>query len=170
MFSNAQNVEVKNTAAGAGESLFAKRPFKKGEIVFVVSGRVVNYATDYTIPIDHDLKVEPRIPGNEAQFLNHSCEPNIGINHRTLLVAMRDIAEGEEVVTNYAFLGYEYGHEKTIDGSEKKVFDMTCRCGAKKCTGVLQCYKYMTPDDRATYKEYVSDYLWDENKYPYVPK
>lgn len=104
LFNNAEHVEVKDTT-GKGLSLFAVHDFKKDEVVFVAGGKIVNYATDYTIPIDHELKFEPRIPGNEAQYLCHSCEPNIGIHDRTLFVAMRDIQKGEEVVTNYAFFG-----------------------------------------------------------------
>ncbi len=169
LFRNEEHVGVKEVAR-KGLSLFARHDFKKGDVVFVVSGKIVSYATDYTIPIDHELKIEPRVPGNEAQFMNHSCEPNIGVLNRSLFVAMRDIVKGEEVVTNYAFLGYEYGHEMTIDGEEKKEFDRTCKCGALNCKGILQSYKTMPPEERNRYREYISEYLLDDMRYPYIPE
>lgn len=169
LFINSENIEVKEKD-GKGLSLFAKHDFKKGDVVFVASGMIVTYATDYTIPIDHELKFEPRVPGNEAQYLNHSCEPNVGVHDRSIFVAMRDIQKGEEIVTNYAFLGYEYGYEMTVDGSVKKEFDKTCRCGAPSCEGTLQCYKHMTPTERIQYREYISGYLLDDERYPYVPQ
>jgi hypothetical protein len=165
IYNEQENIEVKETT-GKGKSLFAKRNFKKDDIVFVVTGEIVNYATDYTIPISENLKIEPRIPGGLSQFINHSCEPNVGIRNRTLLVAMRDIEQGEEILTSYAFLGYEYGHEKTIDGKEKKGLNLTCNCGTKSCNGQLQSYKEMSREWREKYKEYISDYLLDETNYP----
>lgn len=161
------NIEVRDTGK-YGKSLFAKRDFKKDEIVFVVFGKVVNYHTDYTIPIDHNLMIEPRTPkGNPVQYLCHSCNPNIGIHDRTIFVAMRDILSGEEVLTHYGFLGYEFGCEMTENGKERKIFDSTCHCGAESCFGRMRGYSEFTPDERERYREYISDYLLDDNRYPY---
>jgi len=168
IFENPEQVAV-GDAGIKGKSLYARHAFKKGDIVLVISGSIVNYATDYTIPIDHELKIEPRIPGSESQYLCHSCEPNVGIKNRTLLVAMRDIAEGEEITTSYAFLGYAYGEEKTIDNTDALPLDLTCHCGTASCHGHLQCYKWMPPAWRAEYREYVSEYLLDDDRYPYIP-
>ncbi len=168
LFSNYDRVNVATTTT-KGKSLFAKIPIEKGEIIMILNGQIVRFATDYTIPIDHALWIEPRVPGTLAQFLCHSCEPNAGIKNRTLLVAMRDIDVGEEITTNYAFLGYEYGHERTVSGSESLQMDVTCLCGTARCAGVLQCYKNMPTAWREQYREFISDYLLDEARYPYVP-
>ncbi len=168
LFENSDHVVVKDTDA-KGKSLFTKYGFRKDEVIIVITGKVVAYATDYTIPIDHELKIEPRDPGSVAQYLCHSCEPNAGIKNRTLLVALRDLQEGEEILVSYASLGYEYGKEKTLDGTEASELDLTCRCGTKSCTGRLQCYKEMPPEWRAKYRDYISDYLLDDMRYPYIP-
>jgi hypothetical protein len=48
--------------------------------------------------------------GEEAEyepimlFINHSCEPNVGLSGNTALVAMRDIGPGEELTTDFALL------------------------------------------------------------------
>lgn len=156
---NMQNVEVREIAE-KGKGLFAKRDFKKGEVVFEILGGVIDYATDYTIPINETEKVEPRLNRSIAQYMNHSCEPNIHPRNdgRTYL-AMRDIQTGEEVATNYAFLGFSFGKEKTIDGSENITFDLTCYCGSKKCKGVMTAYSGLTDEEKKEYKEYVLPFL-----------
>src|SRR3989338_4766852 len=111
MWSNERNIEAKDRIP-YGKSLFALRDFKKDEVVFVAYGAIVTKATDYTIPIDWKIFIEPRIPeGNICQYISHSCEPNLGIKQRSLFVAMKDIKKGEEITIDYAMIGYEYEGE-----------------------------------------------------------
>jgi SET domain-containing protein len=42
-------------------------------------------------------------------FLNHSCEPNVGVQGQIVFVAMRDIAAGEELTLDYATINHEPG-------------------------------------------------------------
>ena len=62
-----------------------------------------------------------------AMFINHSCEPNCesdNIGGRVFIVAIRDIAAGEE-------LTYEYNlHDSDDDEAD-------CYCGAEKCRGTM---------------------------------
>ena len=154
-----------------GKGLVAKRDFKAGEEVFVVNGETINYATDYTMPLGEVEKVEPRLSKTVVQYMNHSCDPNIAPDQSNPRVyrAVRDIQEGEEVATNYAFLGYEFGQEMSIDGKERKTFDLGCRCGSKNCKGKIRAYKNLTPEERKKYRSYVLLFLLDDEKYPYVP-
>src|SRR5262249_23175352 len=53
-------------------------------------------------------------------FLNHSCEPNVGIQGQIVFVTLRDVVAGEELTLDNG----------TIDhGAEP----MACRCGAVAC-------------------------------------
>lgn len=163
MFDVFKNIEVKDTDK-RGKSLFAKRDFKKDEVVFVAFGKIVSYYTQYTIPIARDLMIEPRTPeGNPVQYICHSCEPNLGIKNRTLFVAMRDIKEGEELFVHYGFLGYSFGKEMTEDGKELAEFDKTCRCGAANCAGYFRGYVDLSEEEKEKWKGYISDYLLHEN-------
>lgn len=45
-----------------GRSLFAKRDFKKDEIVFIAFGPLTQKATRYTIPIDWNIAIDPTLP------------------------------------------------------------------------------------------------------------
>ena len=62
-----------------------------------------------------------------AMFINHSCDPNCesdNIDGRVFIVAIRDIAAGEE-------LTYEYNlHDSDEDEAD-------CYCGAEKCRGTM---------------------------------
>jgi hypothetical protein len=141
-----------------GKSLFARRAFKKNDLVFVAQGAVVLAPTDYTIPIDWHAYLEPRVPeGNLCQYICHSCEPNLGVRDRTLFVAFRDIAAGEELTIDYAMFGYEYGSELP---EEKRV----CSCGTPSCRGKLGCYKELSQDKKEAYAGYISDYLLHPQK------
>lgn len=167
---NLERVTVKDLGE-KGKGLVAKRNFKAGEEVFVVNGETIGYATDYTIPLNEFEKVEPRLSKTVAQYMNHSCNPNIAPDQSNprMYRSMRDIQKGEEVATNYAFLGYEFGQEMSIDGKERKTFDLECRCGSKSCEGKMRGYKNLTPEERLKSELYVLPFLLDDEKYPYVP-
>ena len=63
-----------------------------------------------------------------AMFINHSCDPNCEIGQMlaggSLLMAIRDIAAGEE-------LTYEYN---LYDSDDEEA---DCYCGAEKCRGTM---------------------------------
>jgi SET domain-containing protein len=61
-----------------------------------------------------------------AAFVNHSCQPNCEtdqIRGKMLVIALRDLAAGEE-------LTYDYN---LYDGED----DAPCLCGSKRCRGSL---------------------------------
>jgi len=150
------NIYAKETGI-YGKSLFAKRDFKKDELVYVAFGPVVTHATDYTIPINETYRIEPRLPeGNLCQFVCHSCDPNLGIKNRTWFVAFKDIKKDEEIRVDYAMLGFAYGDEITEQGR-------ICRCGSPICRGKLGCYKELPKELKIEYKGYVNEEL--EQKY-----
>ena len=62
-----------------------------------------------------------------AMFINHSCDPNCesdNVDGRVFIVAIRDIAAGEE-------LTYEYNLYDSDDDEQN------CYCGATKCRGTM---------------------------------
>ncbi|WP_210399195.1 SET domain-containing protein [Steroidobacter denitrificans] len=71
--------------------------------------------------------------GNDARFINHSCDPNCETvieNSRVFIDAIRDIRPGEE-------LGYDYQltWESTDEPAELALY--ACRCGARSCRGTM---------------------------------
>jgi hypothetical protein len=64
-----------------------------------------------------------------AVLVNHSCDPNCGINGDLLLVALRQIDPGEELTWDYS---------TTMDHDS---WTMRCQCGAMFCRHVVREYR-----------------------------
>lgn len=143
-----QNIVFKKTRK-YGTSIFAARNFRKGEIVFVVSGPIVKKPSIYTVPIDFGLYIDPLPPG---KLLNHSCEPSCGVRHRTEVVAMRNVKRGDEITIDYAMIVPKYG-------SKLLKQDITCHCGSKSCRGEFGSYEKLPLKLKMKYKGFISDYL-----------
>lgn len=57
--------------------------------------------------------------------MNHSCEPNAGVVDDTVLIALRDIAPGEEITFDYSTTMSE------------QLETMQCLCGQATCRRVI---------------------------------
>jgi hypothetical protein len=72
--------------------------------------------------IDADWAIDGSRYGNGTQYVNHSCEPNAlaAVSQgQIFLRALKDIAPGEEITTNYL---YELQQEQTA-----------CLCASPSC-------------------------------------
>ena len=85
-----------------------------------------------------------REPGDS---INHSCEPNCGMRNATTVVAMRDIAIGEELTFDYAM----------SDASNYDEFD--CNCGTSLCRGRVRADDWQLDTLRYRYKGFFSPYI-----------
>jgi uncharacterized protein len=141
-----------------GRGLVAVRPIAEGEVVAVKGGHIVDTATLRSLPAalqNSEVQIADGLhlaALTDAEyesvmlFINHSCEPNVGFAGNVVLVAMRDIAAGEELTTDYAlFDDYE--------GS------MACRCGTRSCRGTVDGKDWQRPELQRRYGPYFSWYL-----------
>ena len=78
------------------------------------------------------------VKGNKM-FLNHSCNPNVGIRGQVSFVAMRDIRRGEE-------LTYDW----TMENPGKWSFK--CNCGEKNCRMTITGNDWKLPNLQKRYK------------------
>jgi hypothetical protein len=85
-----------------------------------------------------------REPGDS---INHSCEPNCGMRNATTIVAMRDIAIGEELTFDYAM----------SDASDYNEFN--CNCGTSLCRGRIRADDWRLDTLRHRYKGFFSPYI-----------
>jgi uncharacterized protein len=143
-------------APGKGRGLFATAAIAAGETIAGFGGTVVHqrdfdelsdFRRTHSIQIDHELYM---VGGDElepADYANHSCAPNTGIVGNILLVAMRDIAPGEEICFDYAM----------CDAADYDEF--TCACGTELCRGVVASTDWQRPDLQDRYRGYMSAYL-----------
>lgn len=145
-------------SAIAGDGLHAVADIAAGEVVAVKGGHVIDAVTlvaaaevigNSDVQITDALYLAALTP-EEYQgvmlYLNHSCEPNVGVAGNVVFVAMRDIAAGEELTIDYAM----------IDDSQSS---MTCHCGTASCRGTISGQDWRLPALRQRYGRYFSWYL-----------
>lgn len=79
------------------------------------------------------LVIDAGVAGNDARFINHSCDPNCDTvieDDRVFIESLRDIEPGEE-------LGYEYGLTWETTDDPDELANYACRCGAARCRGTM---------------------------------
>jgi len=80
----------------------------------------------YLFTLDAYWTVDGSVGGSGAEYINHSCEPNLAariVKGHILYMSLRDIHAGEELTVDYHF--------------DKKVDRVPCHCGSQKCRGVI---------------------------------
>lgn len=137
----------------AGLGAYASAPISAGTRIIEYTGERISPA-EADRRYDDDAADHPRVVlftvdsrtvidggagGNEAQFINHSCEPNcaaVTVKKHVYIEALRDIAQGEELL---------YDYNLTRDGIESPEDEQryACQCGAPSCRGTM-----LTPKDR----------------------
>lgn len=147
----------KSTIHGTGT--FAKTSIAKGEVLFVKNGHILQNEKKYSDsvidcywPID-DCYVLGAITHDECKkvklFINHSCDPNCGLQGINVGLAMRDIDEDEEITFDYS----------TLDNED---YSFICSCGSPKCRGIVTGYDWKKPEIQERYKNYFVDYLQEK--------
>jgi SET domain-containing protein len=134
-----------------GRGLFAAQAIAPGEIVAVKGGHVLPRAEwaaleptlgPAEIQLSEDLVIAPVRPDHRdgsMLFTNHSCDPNLAIQGQIVLVAMRDVAAGEELTIDWA---------TTDDGD----YELQCRCGSPRCRGTITGKDWTKPELQAKYR------------------
>jgi uncharacterized protein len=130
-----------------GRGVFALRPIAKGTRLIEYAGeRVTHKEADrryddknpydnhtFLFIVDKHTVIDAGVGGNEARFINHSCDPNcesVIQNRRVFIEAIRDIEPGEELAYDYQIV-----REKDDPPDIDEIF--ACRCGAAKCRGTM---------------------------------
>jgi uncharacterized protein len=146
------------TSAIEGRGLVAVAPIAKDEVVAIKGGHLVDSDTLRALPErlrNSDIQIADGfhlVALDEAEyepvmlFINHSCEPNVGFAGNIVLVAMRDVAAGEELTTDYAL----------FDDADDP---MTCNCGMPSCRGTISGRDWQLPELQRKYGGYFSWYL-----------
>ena len=148
-----QKIQVRRSKIH-GSGVFAKRAIKKGEFIIEYKGLLRTHAevdaaydgedeTGHTFlfTLNDDYVLDANIDGNDARWINHSCDPNCESSHvedpggdptkdRIVIEAARDIKAGEE-------LSYNYGIRLAERHTPKLKKLWACLCGSRNCTGTM---------------------------------
>ena len=130
-----------------GRGAFATRRIRPGR-------RIVEYAGEHVTPeegdrryqengmqrhhtflftLDENTLIDGNRRGNDARYINHSCDPNceaIIDGDRVFIHAKKNIQPGIE-------LTYDYQYERQDDHDESTERFYVCLCGSPKCRGTI---------------------------------
>ncbi|MSU27396.1 MAG: SET domain-containing protein-lysine N-methyltransferase [Pedosphaera sp.] len=86
----------------------------------------------FVFHLNEEIDLDGNVEWNPARLLNHSCVPNCEADcdgKNIWIVALRDLAAGEELTFNY---GYELVDYR----------DSPCLCGTTTCVGYIVAEEY----------------------------
>ena len=130
-----------------GRGVYAARRIRKGARIIEYTGDRISHdeadrryedrAEDdnhtFLFIVDRRTVMDAGVGGNDARFINHSCDPNCQADEtdgRVFIEALRDLAPGEE-------LFYDYGLVIDEPYTKNLKRQYVCRCGADGCRGTL---------------------------------
>jgi uncharacterized protein len=134
-----------------GRGVFARRKIPKGRAIIPYRGKLITHAEadaqgpddghTFLFILNDDYVIDATRGGNEARWINHSCNPNCIAYliesraknpkwDKVVIESLRDIAPGEE-------LSYDYRIEADDPDNALERSLWVCRCGAKNCTGTM---------------------------------
>lgn len=138
---------------------FAKDNIKKGEVIFIRGGHLLKKDELFSssvinsyFPINDDYFLAAKTKEEEENvklYINHSCNPNVGLHGEITFVAMRDIKKDEELTVDYAF----------IDNED---YSFNCTCGSDNCRGIVTGFDWKIKELQNKYYEYFAQYLKDK--------
>ena len=141
-----------------GRGLFAREPISRGEIVVIKGGYVMTKAQrdrveerlgPAEIQVAEDFFIGPATRTEREggmMHLNHSCEPNLGVQGQIVFVALRDILKDEELTFDYAM-------------TDDEPYAMNCNCGAPSCRGAISARDWMKKEIQQKYDGYFSWFI-----------
>lgn len=130
-----------------GRGAFAIRRIRPGTRIIEYTGeRISNEEADrryvddemsrhhtFLFTVDDDTVIDAARHGNEARFINHSCDPNciaVTVKDRIFIEALTNIQPGVELL-------YDYAYERGGDADEATEQLYACHCGAERCRGTI---------------------------------
>lgn len=131
-----------------GTGVFAKRTIPKGTRVIEYAGRRWAKADllaaagrgerklTYVLNLDDERAIDGAEGGNDARFVNHSCEPNCEVyifDGTPYLYAMQDIPAEAELTFDYQL--QSVSSVRLSRALSRELFP--CHCGAPTCRGTL---------------------------------
>jgi uncharacterized protein len=136
-----------------GRGIYAGEFIPKGTAVIECQGilrhkdEVVDGMRALQVGPETFLAEDPENPRMD-DYINHSCDPNLGFKDGTLMLfALRDIEKDAELFWDYSTSINEEGWE------------IPCECGAGICRGKIQSYCDLPKQERERLKGIILAYL-----------
>lgn len=128
-----------------GRGVFAARRIRRGQRIIEYAGeRIANDEGDrryqdekmkrhhtFLFSLDKDTVIDGNRHGNDARYINHSCDPNceaVTVGKKIYIYAKKNIQPGVE-------LAYDYKYEWSNDKRDIELY--RCECGSARCRGTI---------------------------------
>jgi SET domain-containing protein len=149
----------KSNKEGNGE--FAKENIEKDEIIAIFGGHVMTRDEKNNlqenvrylpIGINDEMFIGPKLIEeiDDADWFNHSCDPNAGIKGQIMLMAMRDIKRGEEITFDYVMSCSQNGERRIL---------FNCECCLPNCRKEITNLDWKNQELQKKYKGYFSYFV-----------
>jgi len=142
----ANRIQVRRSGVH-GRGVFVRERIRKGARIIEYKGRRIPWKEAQELPpfdpknpyhtvffsVDGGDVIDAAVGGNEARWINHSCEPNCETyeeDGRIFVHALRGLRPGEELFYDYKMIPAERRTKKV----EK---EFGCFCGTSKCRGTM---------------------------------
>ena len=135
-------IQIKVCESGVhGRGVYTMQFIPKGRRIIEYTGERVSWEAvpddksphTFNFGLENGDVINPEIGGNDARWINHSCNPNceaIEEDDRIFIHAMRNIQAGEELLYDYRL-----EIDEPITDAAKRKF--ACHCGASNCRGTM---------------------------------
>lgn len=141
-----ERIEVRKSGVH-GKGVYATAPIRKGAQIIEYTGQEIPWKEAMDLPsydpsnpfhtfffsIENGNVINAGVDGNEARWINHSCEPNCETtekDNRIFIYALRALRPGEELFYDYRIIPAER-RTKQLER------DFACFCGSAKCRGTM---------------------------------
>ena len=142
----ARRIQVRKSGVH-GKGVFALSDIAEGETIIEYVGELISWKEaqrrhphdpsdpnhTFYFSLDDGRVIDAAHGGNNARWINHSCNPNCEADEedgRVFIKALRHIKPGEE-------LNYDYGLIIDERYTKKLKAEYECRCGARNCRGTM---------------------------------
>lgn len=143
-----------------GYGVFAKKPIKKGEVIFIIKGKKIPLKIKDTndsallpnaISLGKELWLDP-FKENPLTYLNHSCNPNSALKGSVSVVAIKPIKKNEQVTIDYSITEWDKYWK----------LDKVCKCGSKDCRKTIRSIHSLPLKIYSRYLPYIPKFLQRE--------
>jgi SET domain-containing protein len=141
-----ERIEVRRSGVH-GRGVFATARIRKGARIIEYTGRRLPWKEAQDLPpldptnpfhtflfsLDNGEVIDATVGGNEARWINHSCEPNCETfeeDDRIFVHALRGLRPGEE-------LFYDYKMVPSDRRTKKVEKEFSCVCRTANCRGTM---------------------------------
>ena len=129
-----------------GKGVFATRRIPKGTRLIEYKGERISWEEadrryddsiqphhTFLFAVDDKVVIDAGVRGNDARWINHSCDPNceaVDEDGRIFIETIRDIEPGEELTYDYSYI-LDEPHTAAVKAR------YPCYCGSPKCRGTI---------------------------------